>query len=93
MNTYYAPARPVIVAAPMSFAGSSQRIWRLTRHSMAWMPLAVLLVALAWIVVAGWYVVVFGLFGLLTIPYRLIRRGQRRRNYRPAPTSWNHAGR
>jgi hypothetical protein len=36
---------------------------------------AVLLISLAWTVVFSWYVS----FGLLLVPYRLIRRGQRKR--------------
>jgi hypothetical protein len=69
----------VIVQAPMSFTGSARRIWRLTPNENPWwhsalVALAVLLVALAWVVVLAWYV----LFGLLLVPYRLIRRGSRK---------------
>ena len=74
----------VVVSAPMSFSGSAARIWNwLMRRPAAvtnnWTKfgfgtLTVLLIALAWTVVLGWYVT----FGLLVIPYRLIRRGQRK---------------
>jgi uncharacterized membrane-anchored protein len=69
----------VIVAAPMSFAGSAQRLWRLVPRGGGWVPVAagsgiVLLIAVVWAVVLCWYVI----FGLLLVPYRIIRRGQRK---------------
>lgn len=70
----------VVVAAPMSFAGSAARLWKLTRKPKhpAWIvtvyTLVVIAIALAWTVILCWYL----LFGLLLIPYRLIRRGQRK---------------
>jgi uncharacterized membrane-anchored protein len=72
----------VIIAAPMSFAGSAQRIWKLTKRSDQTPALigltvaAVLLIACAWSVVLSWYFC----FGILLVPYRLIRRGQRKTN-------------
>jgi hypothetical protein len=71
-------------SAPMSFIGASARIWRITRVSAhAWArvllsALAVVVLPLAWLAVLVWYVVVFGLFGLIAIPFRLVRRGQRK---------------
>jgi hypothetical protein len=73
----------VTVAAPLSYAGSAARIWRLTglagvnAHPSARVGLAVLaihLTALAWVFVTAWYLT----WGLLLVPYRLIRRGQRK---------------
>ena len=64
----------------MSFAGSAQRIWKLTKKSDATPALialslaAIVLIACAWSVVLAWYV----FFGILLVPYRLIRRGQRK---------------
>lgn len=75
----------VIVNAPMSFTGSAQRIWRLRRRAQAgWArglltALAVLLVVVAWVVVAVWLVIAWGPLFLLTAPYRLLRRGARKR--------------
>lgn len=72
----------VVLSAPMSYAGSSSRLWRLTRMSEqpAWrvllVALAVVLVAVAWVVVTAWYLI-FGV--LLLLPFRVFRRGQRRR--------------
>lgn len=71
----------IVVAAPMSFAGSSIRIWKLTRLSdqtparIGLGTLAVLLIALAWVLVLAWYMT----WGLLLVPYRFIRRGSRKR--------------
>jgi Flp pilus assembly protein TadB len=70
----------VVVSAPMSFAGSAQRSWKLTRDRSGWVkPLVVagvlLLILLWWSLVLVWYVV----FGILLVPYRLIRRGGRKR--------------
>ncbi len=71
----------VVIAAPMSFAGSAARIWKLVRMSdETWARvllavLAVFLIAIAWVIVLGWYLI----FGIFLIPYRLIRRGSRKR--------------
>lgn len=75
------PSERVIVAAPMSFAGSSARIWRITEGRDGWalagmVTLAVLAVLLAWALVLAWYL----LWGIWLIPYRIIRRGQRKRH-------------
>ncbi len=64
----------VVVQAPMSYAGSAKRIWRMTRLTMWLSIVAVVAIAVAWIVVTVWYVV----FGILLVPYRLIRRGGRK---------------
>jgi hypothetical protein len=69
----------VVVSAPLSFAGSAQRIWRLTDQDSpalkyGLIPVALVLIAFAWIVVLSWYCI----FGLLLVPYRLIRRGNRK---------------
>lgn len=74
------PSERVIVSAPMSFAGSTQRLWRLTRADGAvaratLVALALVVIPVAWVVVLCWYV----LFGLLLVPYRLLRRGARKR--------------
>jgi hypothetical protein len=74
----------VVISAPMSFTGSTQRIWKITRGDLArsssaakagMVALACLLIALAWVLVACWYLT----FGLLLVPYRLLRRGSRKR--------------
>lgn len=65
----------VILEAPMSFIGASRRIWRVFPEGWYWAFPAVLVIALALLFVACWYL----LWGLWLVPYRLIRRGHRRR--------------
>jgi hypothetical protein len=66
----------------MSFAGSAERLWKITRSapanafaSAAVYGGVVLLIAVAWAAVFCWYF----FFGLWLVPYRVIRRGQRKR--------------
>jgi hypothetical protein len=72
------------VAAPMSFAGSGNRILNVIREhdiqnawvrALAWTGI-IFAVMLAWIVVLVWYLT----FGLLLVPYRIVRRSQRKQN-------------
>jgi hypothetical protein len=71
----------VIINAPMSYAGSAQRIFRLRRraHSdgakVAVTGLAIGLVLLAWVTITAWYLA----WGIWLIPYRFLRRGARKR--------------
>lgn len=73
-------------AAPLSFSGSANRIaqWppKVKNYPvgrlLAWIG-AISLILLAWAFIATWYVLVFTFAGLWFIPYRLVRRGQRRR--------------
>jgi hypothetical protein len=71
----------VVIAAPLSFAGSAARIWKLVRMSdETWVRVvlgvaAVFLIVIAWTFVLGWYLV----WGIFLVPYRLIRRGARKR--------------
>ena len=59
----------------MSFSGS----WRRTRNALRPLALFLLvgipLIACWWALIACWYVV----FGVFLVPYRLIRRGSRKR--------------
>jgi hypothetical protein len=65
----------------MSYAGSAQRIIRIRRHAegggalAAITLLAIVLIALAWTAVTAWYLT----WGLLLVPYRVLRRGARKR--------------
>jgi hypothetical protein len=70
----------VVVSAPLSYAGSAARIWKLTQVDSPGAKaglacLAVVLIAFAWAFVTCWYL----FFGLWLVPYRLIRRGSRQR--------------
>ena len=71
----------VIINAPMSYVGSAQRIMRLRRRAeggsklAAMTLLAILLIVVAWAFVTAWYLI----WGLWLVPYRLLRRGARKR--------------
>lgn len=75
----------IVVSAPTSFSGSAARIWKLTETSndvLKWfvlIPVALLLILLAWSFVAIWYFIIFGLFGIFVIPFRLLTRSRRNR--------------
>lgn len=74
--------RDVILSAPMSFVGSARRLTRglwsnrglLFRILFGWWLLLTLMM-IAWVVIAAWYLT----FGIFLIPYRLVRRGSRKR--------------
>lgn len=74
----------VIISSPLSFAGSSQRIWRMTSTEnmlvklLLLVPIALCLIAAAWIFVIGWYILMYVVFGIFFIPFRLWRRGARK---------------
>ncbi len=71
----------VIINAPMSYAGSAQRIMRIRRRAeggrklVALTALAIMLILVAWVFVTAWYLI----WGLCLVPYRLLRRGARKR--------------
>jgi uncharacterized protein DUF1707 len=86
MSTYAKqPARlaseDVIISAPMSYTGSAQRIMRLRRRANSGGSVAaittavVILIVFAWVMVTVWYLT----WGLLLVPYRLVRRSARKR--------------
>ncbi len=72
----------VILDAPMSFTGVTKRTLRFSRHyqRVHWWSNALAVIGLtvwltlAYVLILCWYVI----FGLLLVPYRLIRRSQRR---------------
>lgn len=74
----------VVISAPFSFAGSAQRIWKMTDVENPFLKfilalIAIVFVMFAWVFVACWYFVLYVLFGILFIPWRLLRRGSRKR--------------
>jgi hypothetical protein len=84
MTTQSAPrlaSEEVIISAPLSYSGSAQRIVRLRRRAASeWeltaiTTLAVFLIFMAWVFITVWYLT----WGFLLVPYRVMRRGQRRR--------------
>lgn len=74
----------IVVSAPFSFAGSAQRIWKITKTDSAllkWLlliPVTLTLIMFAWIFVSFWYVIMYIVFGIFFIPFRLWRRGARK---------------
>lgn len=80
MSSARLESEQVVVSAPMSFAGSAQRIWKMTdlgppATKALMVLLALFLIVGVWGLVLCWYVT----FGLLLVPYRLLRRGSRKR--------------
>jgi hypothetical protein len=82
------PSERIVRSAPLSFDGSTRRLWRWLspRASAAhgwpaagWWTLLVTLLVLAWVLVLAWYcLVLVPLVPLvLFVPYRLMRRKQR----------------
>lgn len=74
----------VVISAPFSFAGSAQRICKMTDVENPFLKFILALIAIvfimfAWVFVACWYFVLYVLFGILFIPWRLLRRGSRKR--------------
>ena len=75
----------VIVSAPTSFSGSAARIWKITESDndlVKWLvlvPIALCSIFMAWSFVAIWYIIIFGLFGIFVIPFRLLTRSGRNR--------------
>ncbi|MEO5948869.1 MAG: hypothetical protein ABIP74_00515 [Candidatus Saccharimonas sp.] len=80
----YLKSEKVVVSAPLSFAGSAQRLWKITNTSntlLKWLllvPIALTLIACAWMFVCFWYVIMYVVFGIFFIPFRLWRRGARK---------------
>lgn len=76
----------VIINSPMSFAGSAQRSWRLRGKwdgnkplRIVLTPLPVLIIIVWWTLIVAWYAVTIGLLWFIMIPYRILRRGARKR--------------
>lgn len=72
----------VVIQSPTSYVGLTQRVLKIQRTDNPWLrwivlvPLVVVpLLLLGWVFVTGWYVI----FGLFMLPWRLIRRGGRKR--------------
>jgi hypothetical protein len=81
VNAAKLESEKVVVAAPLSYAGSAGRIWKLTGMSDAAPArvglalVAMILIVGAWTFVTAWYLT----WGLFLVPYRLIRRSSRKR--------------
>lgn len=71
----------VVIQSPTSYAGITRRILKIQRTDNAWVrwlvlvPVVAVLLLMGWVFASGWYLV----FGLFMVPWRLIRRGGRKR--------------
>lgn len=86
------PDNTVIIQAPMSYTGAARRIWRLTGIGpapvkIATVPAALIITVLAFVAVTIWYC----FFGLLVVPYRLLRRSSRKAKRAEAIQARQHA--
>lgn len=73
----------VVISSPLSFIGSVKRIWKITdvdnpAVKMLLSLVAAALILFAWVFVAFWYVLIYVVFGILFIPYRILRRSSRK---------------
>lgn len=84
------PTEPVIksqsYASPMSYVGSTRRIAAWAKKAgvrnagiavVVWI-VAVLAMLCTWAFLLFWYSIIFGLFGVFVLPFRAIRRSQRK---------------
>lgn len=89
-NTAMLASERIVVSAPMSYHGSWSRTWRMLDYRGRTATMApgakyaavcglilagVAVLSVWWLAVTAWYCV----FGLWLVPYRLIRRGSRKR--------------
>jgi hypothetical protein len=72
----------VVIAAPMSWAGSTARVRNVverihgsTAKKVSLVSALILVLVVWWLLILCWYL----FFGLWLVPYRLFRRGQRKR--------------
>ncbi len=73
----------IVISSPLSFIGSAKRIWKMTDVDNPVMKVLLSLVAaalilFAWVFVAFWYVLIYVIFEILFVPYRLLRRSSRK---------------
>jgi hypothetical protein len=76
----------IIINSAMSFAGSAQRAWRMRETAAAGvgrflitLPIVLLVIPVWWVTVLVWYVVGLWMMWPIMLPYRILRRGARKR--------------
>lgn len=72
----------IIIDSPMSFTGSAKRIWRLSDNPTVKYLVLLPIIAFVWCIVLCWYMVLYVLLGIIFIPWRLLRRSQRKNKQR-----------
>lgn len=75
-------------ASPMSFIGITRRgtawvrsVGTSTERTALAVAALVVFLAVMYAAIAVWYLIVFGLFGVFTVPYRLVRRSHRKQEH------------
>ena len=70
----------VIIQSPMSVTGAVRRSWKLAKIGPSWAHIPMMLPAIILAVVWGFVALVWTIiFSVLLVPWRLLRRGQRKR--------------
>ena len=74
----------IIIQSPFSAVGSARRVWLLTKVGPAWLkvltvPVALMLAASCFVAFGTWTLISTTLGAIVVIPWRLIRRGSRKR--------------
>ena len=74
----------IIIQSPFSAVGSARRVWLLTKVGPPWLkvltvPVALMLGASCFVAFGMWTIATTVLGAVVVIPWRLIRRGARKR--------------
>lgn len=68
----------IIIESPTSFTGATKRIWRVSDSTAYRLVAAFLILPTVYVFIIFWYVIIFGLFGIFVIPFRLLTRSNRK---------------
>ena len=73
------PSEDGSIAAPSSFVGAAQHLWKLARYGndtlvtkLHLILSASILIAGVWLFIMCWYIITVGLFGVFFIPFQLL---------------------
>jgi hypothetical protein len=87
MDSTKLESESIIVEAPFSFTGATKRIWRVVENTedprikaFVVIPIVVMTLMVVYAGIVMWYI----MFGLLLVPFRLIRRSQRNKKLQKA---------
>lgn len=65
----------VVISGPMSLSGSAARLRQWIRPGILFWTVGIAVLCIWWGLIVCWYIV----FGIVLVPYRLLRRGSRKR--------------
>lgn len=76
----------IIIESPTSFTGATKRLWKVVedKHWAIQVIYGVVVFPIAYTFIFMWYVIIFGLFGIFVIPFRLFTRGSRKKKVEEA---------